>query len=121
MYDVKINIPEGASSLPQPKGYKLLIAVPSIEEKTMGGIIRPDTLREQEKVASIFGYVVSMGDLAYKDEEKFPTGPWCNVGDWVLFRSYTGTRMKFSGQEFRLINDDIVEGVVEDPRKIERV
>lgn len=120
MYKTKIEMPESGETIPEPKGYKVLIAVPGIEEKTSGGIIRPDALREMEKVASIFGYVVSMGDLAYKDESKFPTGPWCKIGDWVIFKSYSGTRMKIAGQEFRLINDDIVEGIVSDPRKIER-
>jgi co-chaperonin GroES (HSP10) len=115
--EVKISEPE---RIPDPKGYKVLIAVPTVEEKTAGGIIRPDLLRKQEETASIFGYVVSMGDLAYKDEAKFPSGPWCKTGDWVIFRSYSGTRFKVKDQEFRLINDDTVEGVVDDPRGIER-
>lgn len=113
-------MPEDGDKIPVPKGYKVLIAVPSIEERTSGGIIRPDVLRDQEKVASIFGYVISMGDTAYMDADKFPTGPYCAVGDWVVFKSYSGTRLKIDGQEFRLINDDTVEAVVSDPRSIER-
>jgi co-chaperonin GroES (HSP10) len=61
-----------------------------------------------------------MGDLCYKDENKFPTGAWCQEGDWVLFRAYSGSRIKIHGREFRLINDDTVEAVVDDPRGIYR-
>ena len=71
-------------------------------------------------VASIFGYVVAMGEDAYQDKAKFPNGPWCKIGDWVIFRSYSGTRLKVEDQEFRLINDDTVEAVVDSPAKIER-
>lgn len=120
MYNTNIKLPDAPEAIPVPKGYKVLVAIPGIEEKTAGGIIRPDILRDQEKVASIFGYVVSMGDLAYGDPDKFPTGPWCKIGDWVLFRAYSGTRLKIKGQEFRLINDDAIEGTVDDPRTVER-
>lgn len=119
MYSTQLKYDEG-SVIPDPKGYKLLVAIPSIEEKTAGGVIRPDSLRKLEEVASIFGFVVAMGADAYQDEKKFPNGPWCKVGDWVIFRSYSGTRLKVDEQEFRLINDDTVEAVVDDPRKIER-
>jgi len=106
--------------LPEPKGYKLLIAMPEKEDKTKGGIFIPDELKDREHVASIYGYVVSMGPLSYNDKERFPDGPWCQVGDFVIFRSYSGTRFKIGEQEFRLINDDTVEAVVADPRAIER-
>ena len=119
MYATQIKEVEG-SVIPDPKGYKLLVAIPTIEEKTAGGVIRPDSLRKLEEVASIFGYVVAMGDDAYQDKQKFPNGPWCKVGDWVIFRSYSGTRLKVDDQEFRLINDDTVEAVVDSPAKIER-
>lgn len=119
MYSSEVKLPE-QTTIPVPKGYKILIAVPSVEEKTTGGIIRPDLLRKQEETASIFGYVVSMGSEAYMDASKFPSGPWCAVGDWVVFRSYSGTRFKIGSQEFRLINDDTVEAVVDDPRNIQR-
>lgn len=108
------------AKLPKPKGYKVLIAVPKMEERTKGGIIRPDMLRDAETTATMYGNVIDMGDLAYADKDKFPTGPYCQVGDWVLFRSYSGTRFKINGEEFRLINDDTIEAVVADPRVIER-
>jgi len=107
--------------LPVPKGYRLLVACPGIEEKTEGGIIIAEDYRKKESTASIFGYVIEMGEDAYGDEDKFPSGPYCRSGEWVVFRSYSGTRFKIKGQEYRLINDDTVEAVVEDPRGIERV
>lgn len=119
MYSAQIK--EVAEALlPAPTGYKILVAIPKVEEKTEGGIIRPDLLRKAEETASIFGCVMTLGVDAYKDINKFPSGPWCQPGDWVVFRSYSGTRLKVEGQEYRLINDDTVEAVVDDPRRIER-
>lgn len=119
MYSADLSV-KNKEQLPKPKGYKLLIAVPSIEEKSKGGILLPDTLKDAEKTASIFGNVIAMGDDAYGDQDKFPNGPYCEVGDWVIFRSYSGTRFRIDGSEFRLINDDTVEAVVDDPRIIQR-
>lgn len=102
--------------LPEPKGYRLLIAIPEISEKTEGGLYIPDERRSGEETASIIGYVLKVGPEAYADPSRFPTGPWCQKGDFVIFRSYSGTRFKVSGKEFRLINDDTVEAVVADPR-----
>ena len=110
-----------ASKMPQPKGYKLLISPVEVDEKTEGGVYMPDSIKDAEGIASIIGYVVSMGPDAYKDKEKFPTGPWCKKGDFVIFRSYSGTRFKIHSHEFRIINDDTVEAVVEDPRGYKRI
>jgi len=104
------------AKLPEPTGYRLLIALPEIDEKTEGGVIMPDGLRRDESTASIIGFVIKSGSDAYSDKERFPNGPWCKEGDFVIFRSYSGTRFKVAGKEFRLINDDTVEGVVDDPR-----
>ena len=112
--------PRKASQLPEPKGYKLLIALPEIEEKTDGGIIKSSQSMHEESISTIVGYVLSMGTDAYADYSRFPTGPYCQEGDWVLFRAFSGTRIKIQGKEFRLINDDTVEAVVEDPRGVER-
>ena len=109
-----------ASQLPEPKGYKLLIALPEIEEKTEGGIIKSAQSMHEENIATIVGYVMSMGSDAYANYPRFPTGPYCKVGDWVLFRAFSGTRIKIHDREFRLINDDTVEAVVQDPRGVER-
>ena len=104
------------AKLPEPTGYRLLIALPEIDEKTQGGVIMPDGLVKDESTASIIGFVIKTGPDAYSDKERFPNGAWCKEGDFVIFRSYSGTRFKVSGKEFRLINDDTVEGVVDDPR-----
>lgn len=104
----------------KPVGFKLLIALLPPKDKTKGGIIIPDSPKDREHTASIMGNVISMGPLAYKDDVKFPDGAWCKPGDWVMFKSYSGIRFKIAEQEFRLINDDTVEAVVDDPRLIER-
>jgi|TARA_R100001224_G_scaffold218_2_gene158 chaperonin GroES len=118
----KIELDEDTTrKLPEPQGYKLLIAIPKLEEKTSGGVIIPDKLKGMEQTASIIGLVIAMGKAAYKDADKFPDGPYCKEGDFVIFRSYSGTRFKLRGEEFRLINDDTVEAVVDDPREYTRV
>jgi co-chaperonin GroES (HSP10) len=109
-----------ASQLPEPKGYKLLIALPDIEEATEGGIIKSAQSQHEESIGTIVGWVMSMGPDAYVNYQRFPNGPYCQVGDWVVFRAFSGTRIKIHGREFRLINDDTVEAVVEDPRGVER-
>jgi co-chaperonin GroES (HSP10) len=110
-----------ASQLPKPTGYKLLIALPDPEEKTEGGIIKSSQTLQNEEIGSIVGFVLEMGPDAYKAPERFPSGPYCQKGDWIMMRSYSGTRFKVHGKEFRLINDDSVEAVVEDPRGVVKV
>ena len=118
----KLELDEDTTrKLPEPQGYKLLIAIPKLEEKTSGGVIIPDKLKGLEQTASIIGLVIAMGKAAYNDADKFPDGPYCKEGDFVIFRSYSGTRFKLRGEEFRLINDDTVEAVVDDPREYTRV
>ena len=110
-----------APQLPEPTGYRILIAIPDKEEKTEGGILKAQETLHYEEVSSIVGFVMKMGPDCYKDETRFPTGPWCQVGDFVLFRAFSGTRIKIHGKELRIINDDNVEAVVDDPRGIEKV
>lgn len=110
-----------ARQLPEPKGYRLLCMVPKIED-TYGdsGLVKAtETVRVEEQTTVVL-FVAKMGDMAYSDKERFPTGPWCKVGDFVLVRAYSGTRLKIHGTEWRIINDDTVEGVVEDPRGLYR-
>lgn len=116
----KVEDEQLKAKLPEPSGYRLLIAVPEVSEKTEGGVFMPDQLKKAEETASIVGFVVKAGPDAYADLNKFPNGPWCKEGDFVIFRSYSGTRFKVMGKEFRLINDDTVEAVVEDPRGYSR-
>lgn len=107
--------------LPRPTGWKILIAVPKVSKKTESGIFKPDDVVLYEEIGTIVGLVIQLGDLAYHDRKKFPTGGWCNKGDFILMRSYSGTRFMVGNQEFRLINDDTVEAVVEDPRGVVKV
>jgi|TARA_S200002703_G_scaffold42819_2_gene37227 chaperonin GroES len=118
---VELDEARKAKALPEPVGYRLLIAIPEKEEKTDGGILLPEDMRKREEAASMVGMVLKIGPDAYKDVERFPNGPWCKEGDFILMRSYSGTRIDVHGQEFRIVNDDSVEAVVEDPRGIKRV
>ena len=109
-----------AKLLPDPKGFRILCAVPHVEEEFEGGIIKADDTKRVEEQTTVVLFVVKLGNLAYKDAERFPTGAWCKEGDFVLTRPYSGTRVVIHGREFRIINDDTVEAVVEDPRGIRR-
>lgn len=111
---------EKAKQLPEPSGYRILCAIPEIDETYESGIIKADTTMHYEEILSTVFFVVKMGPDCYKDPSRFPTGPWCKVGDFILARPNSGTRLKIHGREFRIINDDSVEGVVEDPRGITR-
>ena len=115
---------EKAKQLPKPSGYRILCAIPEAEdtfEESDAGIIKSDiTMRNEETLTTVL-FVVDLGPDCYKDEKRFPNGPWCKQGDSVLVRPHAGTRLIIHGREFRIINDDSVEGVVEDPRGIRRV
>ena len=108
-----------ADRLPKPQGYKILIALPTVEAQTKGGLFLPEKLKGEEEIASILGYVVSVGPEAYSDPAR-TSYAWCKEGDWVMFRPYSGTRFKIDGHEFRLINDDTVEAVSADPEGYKR-
>jgi len=109
------------AQLPVPVGYRVLVALPQIEETFDGtNLLKTDTTKSQEYVMSIIGLVIDMGDQAYADEDRFPTGPWCKQGDYVMFRANSGTRFKVGEVEYRLMNDDSIEAVVADPRGVSR-
>jgi co-chaperonin GroES (HSP10) len=112
---------EKARQLPTPRGYRLLCMVPKIEETYESGLIKADETKRVEEQTTVVLFVAKLGDLAYQDKERFPTGPWCKEGDFVLVRAYSGTRLKIHGTEWRIINDDTVEAVIQDPRGINRV
>ena len=115
---------EKAQQLPEPAGWKLLCALPEVSEKVEGSdtFIRPDQYRREDEIATVVLFVVKIGPTAYKDEAKFgkEAKPWCKEGDFVIVRTYSGTRFKIWGREFRMINDDQVEGTVQDPRGLSR-
>jgi co-chaperonin GroES (HSP10) len=111
---------ETGRQLPDPSGYRLLCALPEVETKTAGGLFKADITLHHEELLSVVLFVMKIGPDAYKDEKRFPSGPWCKEGDFVLVRPHAGTRVKIHGKEFRIINDDSVEAVVDDPRGISR-
>ena len=114
--ETQLDAEQKAKQLPVPKGWRILCMVPHIEAKYEGGIIKAEATTAREELTTHVLFVVKLGDMAYADKEKFPTGPWCKEGDFVLTRPYSGTRVRIHDREFRLINDDTVEGVVSDPR-----
>jgi co-chaperonin GroES (HSP10) len=114
------NAEEKARQLPKPQGYRILCAIPEAEKEFDSGIIKSDeTMRNEELLTTVL-FVVDMGADCYKDEKRFPSGPWCQKGDFVLVRPNAGTRLVIHDREFRIINDDSVEAVVQDPRGIKR-
>jgi len=111
---------EKAKQLPTPSGYRILCAIPEQDKEFDSGIIKADeTIMIEETLTTVL-FVVAMGPDCYKDPSRFPTGPYCQVGDFVLIRPNAGTRLVIHGKEFRMINDDSVEGTVDDPRGIRR-
>lgn len=111
---------EKARQLPNPSTYHILCALPEIQKEYESGIVKAGQTIHFEEVLSPVLFVLKMGPDAYADKTRFPSGPSCKVGDFVLVRPNTGTRIKIHGREFRIINDDSVEAVVEDPRGIQR-
>jgi hypothetical protein len=120
MYRSEATAEEKASQLPRPSGYHILCAIPEIEKEYDSGIVKADQTIHNEEVLTTVLFVVDLGPDCYKDPSKFPSGPWCQKGDFVLVRPNSGSRLVIHGREFRMINDDTVEGVVDDPRGIKR-
>jgi co-chaperonin GroES (HSP10) len=111
---------ERAKQLPIPQGYRILCAIPEAEEAFDSGIIKSDETRRHDELLTTVLFVVSMGPDCYADKDRFPNGPYCKQGDFVLVRPNAGTRLVIHDREFRIINDDTVEAVVQDPRGIKR-
>ena len=111
---------EKAAQLPNPSGYRILCAIPEQEKETESGIIMADDYLRREELLTTVLFVVELGPDCYADKERFPTGPWCKQGDFILVRPNAGTRVVIHDREFRIINDDSVEAVVQDPRGIKR-
>ena len=110
-----------AKQLPIPATYHILCALPEIEDSYDSGIAKAGQTVQFEELLSPVLFVVKMGPDAYADKTRFPSGPSCKEGDFIIVRANTGTRVKIHGREFRIINDDSVEAVVEDPRGVGRV
>ena len=108
-----------AKQMPEPSGFRILCMVPEVEDKFDSGLVKADTTVYAEERLTTVLFVVKLGPDCYKDESRF-SSPWCKEGDFILVRPHSGSRLKIHGREFRIINDDTVEGVVEDPRGITR-
>ena len=109
------------AQLPKPVGYRVLVALPQQQDTYEGSnILKTDTAKRLDHIMPIMGLVMDMGEQAYADKERFPTGAWCKQGDYVMFRSNTGTRFMVNGLEYRLMNDDSIEAVIADPAGIKR-
>jgi hypothetical protein len=114
------TVAERATQLPKPTGYHILCAIPEAEKDFDNGLAKADeTMRVEELLTTVL-FVVDLGPDCYKDEKRFPSGAWCKPGDFVLVRPHAGSRLVIHGREFRVINDDSVEGTVLDPRGIRR-
>ena len=111
------NIGDTVDELPEPSGYRILVLPFTPKNKTKGGILFSQESLDKARIATTCGYVLKMGDLAYKDKDKFGE-PWCKKGDWVIFARYAGARLPIEGGEVRILNDDEVLGTVSDPESI---
>ena len=104
--------------MPAPTGWRILVLPYRGKGKTDGVIYLPDAVVHEQTVSTQVGYVLKVGDLAYKDAEKFPMGPWCDQGDWVMFARYSGSRFKIDGGEVRILNDDEVLAKIKEPEDV---
>jgi co-chaperonin GroES (HSP10) len=111
---------EKATQLPKPSGYRILCAIPEVEKEYESGLVKADLTLHNEEVLTTVLFVVELGPDCYQDKARFPNGPWCKQGDFILVRPHSGSRLVIHGREFRIINDDSVEAVVDDPRGIKR-
>ena len=114
----KKEVTNQRDKLPQPTGWRILVLPFKMNEKTKGGVIMNESTLERQQVASQCGNVLAMGSECYKDKERYPTGPWCKVGDWVVFARYAGSRIQIEGGEVRLLNEDEVLATVKNPEDI---
>ena len=114
----KSEVTNQKDKLPQPTGWRILVLPFKMNEKTKGGVIMNESTLERQQVASQCGNVLAMGSECYKDKERYPTGPWCKVGDWVVFARYAGSRINIEGGEVRLLNEDEVLATVKDPEDL---
>ena len=112
------TIEDQRDQLPDPSGWRILVLPFTPKEKTKGGIIIAQESLEKLRIATNCGYVIKLGPLAYHDKEKFPTGPWCKKGQWVIFARYAGSRLPIEGGEVRLLNDDEVLGTIDNPESV---
>ena len=114
----KKEVTTESTKLPKPTGWRLLVLPFQMSEKTKGGLLLGQDTLERQQVASQCGNVLAMGPDCYKDTKRYPQGPWCKTGDWVMFARYAGSRIKIEGGEVRLLNDDEVLATIKNPEDI---
>jgi len=112
------QITKESTKLPQPTGWRILVLPFKMGEKTKGGILMGQETLEKQQVASQCGNVLAMGPDCYRDKDRYKQGPWCKVGDWVMFARYAGSRIKIEGGEVRLLNDDEILATIKNPEDI---
>ena len=109
---------EETEKLPKPTGWRIIVLPFRMDEKTKGGILMGQDTLDKQQVASQCGNVLAMGPQCYKDKERYPDGPWCKKGDWVIFARYAGSRFKIEGGEVRMLNDDEILATIKDPEDL---
>ena len=114
----KKEVTNEKAKLPEPTGWRLIVLPFKMDERTKGGIIMNETTLEKQQVASQCGNVLAMGPQCYTDKERYPEGPWCKVGDWVIFARYAGSRIQIEGGEIRLLNEDEILATIKNPEDI---
>ena len=112
------QITKESTKLPQPTGWRILVLPFKMGEKTKGGILMGQDTLEKQQVASQCGNVLAMGPDCYRDKNRYKQGPWCKVGDWIMFARYAGSRIKIEGGEVRLLNDDEILATIKNPEDI---
>ena len=112
------QITKESTKLPQPTGWRILVLPFKMGEKTKGGILMGQDTLEKQQVASQCGNVLAMGADCYRDKNRYKQGPWCKVGDWIMFARYAGSRIKIEGGEVRLLNDDEILATIKNPEDI---
>ena len=117
-YALQEKYQEEKSKLPVPTGWRILVLPFKGKKKTKGGILYSDEQIDRQQLATVCGNVLAIGPQAYQDKERYPDGPWCKVGDWVIFARYAGSRFKIEGGELRLLNDDEIIATIKDPEDI---
>ena len=113
------KIPDTAMArLPQPTGWRILVLPYRGTAKTKGGVHLADEYVERQSLATVVAYVLAVGPTAYQDKDKFPDGPWCKKGDWIMLGRYAGARFRIEGGEVRILNDDEIIATISDPSDV---
>ena len=116
--EAKRNQPPEANKLPKPTGWRIMVLPFQPKGKTKGGILKSDATLERQHIGTVCGLVLAMGHDCYRDKERYPEGPWCKKGEWVIFAQYAGSRFKIEGGEVRILNEDEVLATIQDPEMI---